>query len=533
MKSFHVIFFPVVLKSYEHLLEEEGLHGIIGLHKFQWDFLTLDAGVLSLEVPQLYREVFIKNDYSILGSIAHSFRLLNIVCKKPKLILTYGENSERILNMVNRIESFKKSTVVNRENSDFSAMIIVDRNKDYPSCFLTPVVYSGLLAEIFNINTGIIQTDSMINRFKSGRLDFLEVKDLSSTTERKDFGSIKMNSQHDNIYSNYKYTHFAEVISNLSAQAKSLGVEKELTKTMKINEMKEFVANKLQKVATQKRELFKHLILCEIIMTEMGANFEKLQDIEDGLISNGSKKSILSQIEEILNTNPHKYNTLRLLCLFHITMGLNSDECMALIRNYCNAFGHQYLSVFPNLVAAKLFPEISTSSKSNLIGNLSLPTAISLPKFQNAFQNDAQKLKLLPSEDTQQATKKNQICPSYVFNGIYIPLVAQLAQYIINSQNFDDLNTKVGHIDEIKIGGTALNSQNLLHSLKDISNRKVDFESNIFPLKPRTIFVFVVGGVTYAEIAACNLVEKLTGSKIVLSSNEIISGSDLISKFVD
>lgn len=534
MKNYHVIFFPIVLKSYERLLEEEGLHGIISLHKFQWDFLTLDVGILSLEVPQVFREIFVKNDFSLLGSISHSFRLLNVVAGKPKIIITYGENSERILNMVHKMETFQKPVLNSSQNCDFSAMIIIDRNKDYPSCFLTPVVYAGLLSELFNIKSGMIHTDPLVNRLKSGRLDFLEIRDQPSGSQRKDLGNIKLNSNLDNIYNNYKYTHFSEVISNLSAQAKLLGVEKEQTKNMKINEMKEFVANKLQKVAIQKKELFKHLILCEIIMSELGANFEKLQDIEDGMISNGSRKTVLSQIKDILNTSPHKFNTLRTLCLFHITMGLGSDECANIIRNYCNAFGLQYMSLFANLSSAKLLPDIVTSSKSNIISNISLPSSISIPKFQNAFQLDANKLKLLPSE-SEQLSKKNQLCPSYVFNGIYIPLIAQLSNIILQVQNFDDLNSKIGHIDEIKMGGTSINSPCNLQSFKDVAIglKKSSTNSNIFPLKPRTIFVFVVGGITYAEIAACNLIEKLTSSKIVVSSNCILTGGDIISNFID
>ncbi len=47
------------------------------------------------------------------------------------------------------MENFKRIGVSNEANNtpDFTAMIMIDRDKDYPSCLLTPVVYSVILFE--------------------------------------------------------------------------------------------------------------------------------------------------------------------------------------------------------------------------------------------------------------------------------------------------------------------------------------------------------------------------------------------------
>lgn len=50
----------------------------------------------------------------------------------------------------------------------------------------------------------------------------------------------------------------------------------------------------------------------------------------------------------------------------------------------------------------------------------------------------------------------------------------------------------------------------------------------LLPFKPKTMMVFVLGGVSYAEIAACDLVGKLTGCKVIVSSDRIASGYDLL-----
>lgn len=129
-------------------------------------------------------------------------------------------------------------------------------------------------------------------------------------------------------------------------------------------------------------------------------------------------------------------------------------------------------------------------------------------------------------------SKKDASCPSYVFNGNFIPMIAQLANVLLRAETFQEVSNKLGQIEQIKLTGKLLD--NKVKTIKEISaDVKKNGEaanplSKFFPLKPRTLFIFVVGGITYGEIAACNLVEALTGSKIVLASNAIVSGQDII-----
>lgn len=76
---FHVIVVPNVLISFEVLLEEMGLFGLVRLHRFNWDFIHLDTNILSLEYPQIFRDIFIKDDLSLISSVAHSMRIFNMV----------------------------------------------------------------------------------------------------------------------------------------------------------------------------------------------------------------------------------------------------------------------------------------------------------------------------------------------------------------------------------------------------------------------------------------------------------------------
>lgn len=519
LKAYHVIVFPNVLYSFEVILEEEGMHGLIQLYRFNWDFLTLNDDILSLEIPQLYSEVFMKSDTSLLSSIAHSFRIMNMVFKKPNLIFTFGEHSENILNMVERIETQSGTTQTINEQSDFDAMFVIDRNKDYPSCLLTPVVYSGLLLEIFNAKSGTLQIDTENNIIKSNKLPHFNVTKTSKNIS-PEITHLRMAGE-DTIYQEHCYKHFSEVVTLLSAQAKAIGMEGNNLKGMQLSEMQEYVATKLPKVTLQKKELFKHLIICETIVNELGGQFEKIQSLEEAILVNENHKQSFNSIQEMLSIDAHKYNSLRHICVMHLTSNITNDEATSFMTNYLNAFGYKYLSTFSSLTASQLFPCIETISKS-----VNLLTNISLPKSQTQFQLEINKMKLIPADQSGISIgQKNQLCPSYVFNGSYIPLVAQLVQFLLSGERFEEFLQKTNALDQFKVH-KYFNKKKV--PVSELNNSiKLGEIQDALPMKRKSIYVFIVGGVTYAEIAACHLIGQTNGAKIILGSNSIISSSDI------
>lgn len=179
------------------------------------------------------------------------------------------------------------------------------------------------------------------------------------------------------------------------------------------------------------------------------------------------------------------------------------------------------MPIFSNLAAAKLFPDLPNLPKTKILTNISL-------KWQNAFQIEANRMKLLPTNASgDQPTDANStVDGSYVFNGSYIPLIAQLANVLCTASSISDFADKFGHSEQIVFHRcfqqSKITAQGIANGVKKGEIR--DF----FPLKPRTIFCFIIGGVTYAEVAAINFVEKMTGSKIVVASDCIASGSDFI-----
>lgn len=60
-KEFNVIVIPDLFYTFKDLLEKEGLFNYVVLHRFSFDFVGIDKSLLSLEVPKLFEEVFVKS----------------------------------------------------------------------------------------------------------------------------------------------------------------------------------------------------------------------------------------------------------------------------------------------------------------------------------------------------------------------------------------------------------------------------------------------------------------------------------------
>lgn len=321
----------------------------------------------------------------------------------------------------------------------------------------------------------------------------------------------------DELYTANKYKHFSEVVNLIKSESKNLEQERrKYSRDMNLEQMKDFVEQNLPKVAAQKKILYKHLIICEKIVQEMSLNFEKLTSVEEWIVRNENRKQVVAFVDEMLSTNAHKWNVLRLLALLHIFSGISSEELNKMIQNYLNAFGHQFLYVFHNLHRARLLPDILRPGPKNL-----MTIASNLTK-KTQFTQDAMKLKLIPAVEVETQQRKQSVtaktCPSYVFNGNYIPFVAQLANVLVQAQNYQDFAGKFLSFDLKVMSGT----ESELKELKNVQNLKN------FPLRPKKIFIFVIGGVSYAEVAACKMIEALTGSTIVLASDEVTSGMNIV-----
>lgn len=562
LKQFHIVAVPTLHGWMAAIAEEEGMAGYVQLHRFNWDFLQLDAGVLSVEMPQLYREVFVHGDTALLTAVAQSMRVLQMVVGRPTVMLTYGDHAEHVMRLLLESTATSPPSAAANDSTagDFGAMLVVDRDRDYASCLLTPVTYSGLLMDVYRGQAGTLSTDADSNRIRSNQLAYLRVPAPSTTsaTSAAAAGSapsaaapshhLRLNGTHDTIYREQRYRHFSEVVQLLGQQAKQMGGERGQLRDMQLDAMQQYVSEKLPQLAAQKRELSRHLALCECIVAELGAQFEGALSVQESMLLNESRKQTLGRIEEQLAIDANRTQALRQIALMHVTCGLSHEEATAFVQNYLNAFGHAALPAFGRLADVGLFPSLDAVSKITQKLN-----TLNILK-QTAFQLECGKLKLLPdgdaateeprstsaasstgpeatAADTTTRPDAGPTCPSYVFNGAYIPLVAQLASILLSAGRYEDFASRVVHTDQLKLWRYGARSEVAAggrHPAELVADVRSGAVPELLPLQRRTVWLHVLGGVTMAELAACDLVGRLTGGTVVVTSDRLVACDDLM-----
>ncbi|XP_015592020.1 vacuolar protein sorting-associated protein 33B isoform X2 [Cephus cinctus] len=317
-----------------------------------------------------------------------------------------------------------------------------------------------------------------------------EVLEINTGTAVLGNSQTKLDPRKDHVYSEVRDRHFSDVFPILRGQAKSLKSEQEATQTMKLAEMERYVTTKLQKTTEIKRQLSFHISACEAIVGALGSAFEILQSIEKSILECHGRKECLDYIEK--NIDDYPLRSLRLLSLLSITSdGATHSELQSIQKSHLHAHGYQNIPLFNKM------------ANSGLLRYRTENFLHKLPNWASEWTAGAQRLKLLPSQ-SKRLDLKAPMCPSYVYSGAYIPAIAQLANIVLSQdtdrKSFDDLT----NLPECTISGLR------------------------GPVQPKTIVLCIVGGITYGEISACRLVEKSTGTRIVLASDSLVTGNKLI-----
>ncbi|KAK3930809.1 Vacuolar protein sorting-associated protein 33B [Frankliniella fusca] len=497
--DYHIIIVPRRLAAIDHLLEEEGLWGRLKVHMFQWEPIQLDIGLMSLELPSLFPQLFVDGDQTLLPAVAKSLWSLQMLLGRAQVTMTLGKFAKQVQSMTEVLMSQLGES--DRPQTDIGCVVLVDRDVDYAATLLTPATYTSLMDEVLGIKSGVVELPKSEN--KAG--------------EKSTAGH--MLSSEDEIYNQIKNRHFSDVFSFLSMKAKQFSNEYDHSRKMPLHEMKQYVSSKLKADMARKRALAMHIAGCEAVITAIGSRFESLQDMEQNMLEGINRRSVQTFIEENLVTGGGgKLANLRLMCLFSLTQdGLFSEDAWSLKTQFLHAYGYQLLPGLHNLEnlgllvtsPGSLGSGLVTGSVSDATGRLANKVAqvVSLPK-RSSFQVLRQKLKLF-SANRDDLNLKQPTDMSYVFGGAYIPITCQLVHMLIKKEvSFDDI------ITQLMPGSTVTPAK-----------ATTDFI-------PRSFLIYFIGGVTYAEVAAFQLLEKLTGTRIIVAGTSIVNGSTLIDSVI-
>lgn len=249
-------------------------------------------------------------------------------------------------------------------------------------------------------------------------------------------------------------------------------------------------------------------------MTKKHANgiLEEYLGLQEDVMSDNRTKEYFLYLEDAIARQFDIVTVIRLCCLYSVMQdGLPEKEFQQLQKQFLQAYGYRHLPTLKYLQRLGIFNQ--KDAKINLEPLLPdklvrVANVASLKSERVAFRKICQRLNLLPHElpTNQSGLVKEEQHPSYVFGGIYIPLVYQLVEKCLKEK-------------EPSLGDFARCFGNTLR-IADCSHPQWS--------KRGKILVCFIGGVTYAEVASLDLLSRQLGRNIVVATTSTVCGPTFI-----
>ncbi len=459
-------------------------------------------------------------------------------------ILGKGDQARKLANLLLRgrreIDAEESSVSQNMmPSTTIEILVIIDRDVDFATPFLTQLTYEGLIDEYVGIQHNQAEVDSSI---VGGTTQPPPGSSSSTSPPPTAKQSLKRKIQldsSDTLYSQLRSTNFTAVGPVLNKIARRLESDYEARNTARTtSELKDFV-NKLPGYQQEHQSLRIHTNLAEDIMKHTRNDiFTRVLEVQQNLAAGTDPTYQHDTIEELISRDVPLPIILRLLCLEStVSGGLRPRDLDSFKRQILHAYGFQHILTLDNLEKMELLQPRS-SATALLLPASGAPTTGS--KTNYAYLR--KELRLI-FDDVDEADPNDV---AYVFSG-YAPLSVRIIQCILQKSYLQSLRPR----QPLPLTPSSTGWQgfeDILKSAKGPTFNIVQKASDEKAAKARTqlagtsgwktVFVFFVGGVTFAEIAALRFINRRLEAagerkRLVVCTTSMVSGRSIMEGVVE
>ncbi|NXX85401.1 VP33B protein, partial [Urocolius indicus] len=497
-RKYKIIFSPQKFHACEMVLEEEGVFGDVTCDEWSFYLLPLDEDIISMELPEFFRDYFLEGDHRWINPVARALQLLNSLYGPFGRAYGIGRCAKMSYELWRDLEEESEGDSQGRK-PEIGNVFLMDRDIDYVTALCSQVVYEGLVDDTF--------------RIKCGSVDF--GPDVTSSDK-----SIKvlLNAQ-DKVFSQIRNEHFSSVFGFLSQKSRNLQAQYDRRRGMDIKQMKNFVSQELKGLKQEHRLLSLHIGACESIMKKKTKqDFQEMIKTEHSLLEGFDIRESTSFIEEHIDRQVSPIESLRLMCLLSITeSGLIPKDYRSLKTQYLQSYGPEHLLTFHNLKRIGLLTEQSAGETLTAVESRvsKLVTDRAAGKITDAFNSLARKsnfraiskkLGLIPRVDGEYDLKVPRDM-AYVFSGAYVPLSCKIIEQVLERRGWVGLEEVVRLLNgnEFSMSGSAgagLGAGGLgaVGGNTSVPRTESTMEDNPGGESQRVILAVFLGGCTFSEI---------------------------------
>ena len=456
--DFYFILIPGETYEIINFITGPGLGNRFTLNSFNIDLIPIDNDLVSMEREGSFNQIYVDNDKTPIADFVDSFTKLVLCFGKIKHKYIKGEKAKLFCDLL-----AKKEAEINIKTTDeILGMIVLDRNVDFITPMTTNYTYEGLFDEFFGIKLGNSYVEKSLYEPKC------------TEKEKNKKGYYSLNSESNFFHSKIGCMNYLDANQFLKELDNFyLGKAKKGEFAKDIDEFQKDLASFNYFMTYYKDPLLINKRFMAYFISENLKEENMIYRTKESIFLSGAYPSNLKLFyDDYIADKKDLFKLINLFIIETLTQGGVKDYNL-LKRDILNVYGYQYLFLFRDLEAIGLLKEKVVLKKL----------------IETSYQQIVVKLGLLSAETDYQKTKVKDC--SYIYKG-YCPIMLRLIELAINGKwnKYKDIISKLP-------GDTSYPEDE-----SEISKPKSEEQ------KVQTIFVVVVGGVSYNEIEGIRFINR-------------------------
>ena len=460
-KEFHLIFIPKINNECDNYISKSYYFEVnTYIHNLGIDIYPFDYDLMSLELNDCIKDLYIDKNYNCLGTLCKSILKFETVFGKIDNKYYKGDNAFKLHNLVKKEEE----NYFFENDTNFICSIFFDRNIDFITPLCTVNTYEGLLNEYFGINFNSMKIETKL-LLKKDKKEFTKI-DLSNRNKLysmiKDYNIIRLK-----LFLHRRIRYY----NNLIKESKEETESSKLLDNLK----------KIQQISKDKNALEDNILISNLLSEKMNQPIYNLYLRNEQFILSLIPSEKLNDFyeNEMAKKNYEPYNLLKLFCLESLTQNGIKKNYENFKKEFLTINGFENRILWNNLEKLKI---LKKSEKSNF----------NFEKLTKYLKLIVENINLLEEDDA-----------SYVYSG-YCPITIRLLE------------------KGIKLGFSKL--KNLIDMLPGESYFGKSDQEILSVKEKKFILLVYIGGITYGEIAAIRyLNENMEFYKFIILTTGIIS----------
>lgn len=505
--QFHLVFVPRVTRMCTDRLVQGCVLGSLSITALPCELFPVDSDLLSLELPHMYREVYVDADPTALHACASALNAVQRYFGRIGRVYGKGQVAQTVWQLCKSLQGdddvagAAAAASGGDQRGAIDQLIIIDRSIDLMSVLATQLTYEGLIDELDGIHQGVVQ-------FPADAF----VSNAASTSTAK---HVTLNSA-DAMYAQLRDQHVHAVGQTLSRHAKSVAAQLDV-KDKPVHEIRQMV-NEMPRLLLQKESVARHTAIAYRLKqhTESAQFLDELACEQDFLMCENCDKAS-PVVEDLMARVAPLRTVLRLMCM----------QCQA---------------------ANGLKPKVLEHYKRELVQVYGLRVLLTIGQLQRAgllrLQTGARTYAVLRKTLALTVEEVNELQPtdiSYVHTS-YAPLSTRIVERSLRTLGWQALHDVLSSLpgptfQETQQQPSALEAaadELAATTLADAPRRSSLSSEMSLSERERVIMVFFVGGCTFAEVSALRfLAQRDSNVEFVIATTRLLNKNSFLDEFIE